>query len=319
MKNCFICFMLCLVFLVIVFLFVVIVLLYVQMVVLKMFIYGVMLDIIVYFDKIIILLQKLFYWFIVCVVFDLGIIVVDYYLVLVKLYQVVYVMGEIFDLFEFFIDLVSYKVCMQNFVFGFNGFVDVWEIVNEINGEWLWLYFSGSVVMVDVEEVVIGQMVVVVYSIVKGVGGKIVIMFYYNDDSKGINCWEKLQDYWKIWFISFFFIIVCQQIDYVFFSYYLYKDCFNFKFFWNVDFVVLEIIFFNVKVGFGEIGIFSKLVFYFVQLNLIIIYYLMVNFSIDFCFVGGFFWWNYVEQMVFYIIIYWMLLCNIIQLLKVLK
>lgn len=282
-------------------------------------IYGVTLDTIAHLNKTITSLQKLPYRPTVRVVFDPGTTAADYYPALVKLHQVAYVMGEILDSSEFPTDLASYKARTQNFVSGLNGLVDVWEIANEINGEWLRPHPSGNTATVNAEEAAIGQMVAAAHSIVKGVGGKTAITLYYNDDSKGTNCWEKPQDYWKTWPTSFLSATVRQQTDYVFFSYYPYKDCPNLKPSWNADFAALETIFPNAKVGFGEIGTSSKSAPYSVQSNLITTYYPMVNSNTDPRFVGGFFWWNYAEQMVPYTTTYWTLLRDTIQPLKVPK
>ena len=73
------------------------------------------------------------------------------------------------------------------------------------------------------------------------------------------------------------------------------------------------------QVSLGEIGTSSKSAPYSVQSNLITTYYPMVNSSTDPRFVGGFFWWNYAEQMVPYTTTYWTLLRNTIQPLKVPK
>lgn len=107
-------------------------------------IYGVTLDTIAHLNKTITSLQKLPYRPTVRVVFDPGTTAADYYPALVKLHQVAYVMGEILDSSEFPTDLASYKARTQNFVSGLNGLVDVWEIANEINGEWLRPHPSGS-------------------------------------------------------------------------------------------------------------------------------------------------------------------------------
>lgn len=69
---------------------------------------------------------------------------------------------------------------------------------------------------------------------------------------------------------------------------------------WKNDFAALESIFPNAKVGFGEIGTSNTSAPASVQQNLIKTYYPMVNSMTDPRFIGGFFWWNYAEQMVPY-------------------
>lgn len=57
-------------------------------------------------------------------------------------------MGEVMDLYYFFVDLIIYSVCINELVSMLKNVVDVWEIVNEINGEWLCVNLSGLIMMV---------------------------------------------------------------------------------------------------------------------------------------------------------------------------
>ena len=83
---------------------------------------------------------------------------------------------------------------------------------------------------------------------------------------------------------------------------------------WSGDFAALESIFPNARVGFGEIGTSSKKAPWSVQSSLITTYYSMVHTSTDPKFVGGFFWWNYAEEMVPYQTSqYWQLLAQTIR------
>jgi hypothetical protein len=65
---------------------------------------------------------------------------------------------------------------------------------------------------------------------------------------------------------------------------------------WSADYSALVSMFPNAKVGFGEIGTSSISAPKSVQTNLITSYYPMVR-SGPTKFVGGFFWWNYAEEM----------------------
>jgi hypothetical protein len=280
-------------------------------------IYGVTLDDLSNLSAIITSLTKLPYRPTVRVVFDPGTSASQYYPALVKLHTVAYVMGEIMDSYYFPTDINTYTARTKELVYGLNGTVDVWEIANEINGEWLRQDPSGDNATVNAEETAIGQMVAAASSIVKGVGGKTAVTLYYNDDSKGNNCWEKPQDYWKTWPTSFLPSSVRQSADYVLFSYYPYQDCPGLSPSWNADFSALESIFPNAKVGFGEIGTSSTSAPSSVQTGLIKTYYPMVNSFNDPKFVGGFFWWYYAEEMVPYTKTYWSVLNQTIAPLKV--
>lgn len=280
-------------------------------------IYGVTLDDLSNLNAIITSLSKLPYRPTVRVVFDPGTTAAEYYPSLVKLHMVANVMGEIMDSYYFPTDINTYTARTKELVTGLNGTVDVWEIANEINGEWLRQNPDGSNSVVNAEETQIGQMVGAASAIVKGAGGKTAITLYYNDDSKGNNCWEKPQDYWKTWPTQFLSSTVLQNTDYVLFSYYPYQDCPGLSPSWSSDFSALEGIFPNAKVGFGEIGTSSTGAPASVQTNLIKTYYPMVNSFKDPKFVGGFFWWYYAEEMVPYTKTYWNQLNQTIAPLKV--
>jgi hypothetical protein len=279
-------------------------------------IYGVTLDDLSGLNKIITSLQKLPYKPTVRVVFDPGTSAAEYYPKLVKLHQVAYVMGEIMDSYYFPTDLATYKARTKELVSGLNGTVDIWEIANEINGEWLRPHPNGSNATANAEEAAIGQMVEAANTIVKGVGGKTAITLYYNEGSKGNSCWEKPLDSWKTWPTSFLSSTVRNQADYAFFSYYEYQDCSGLTPSWASDFHALENMFPNAKVGFGEIGTSSTSAPRRVQKKLIQKYYPMVNTMNDPKYVGGVFWWNYREQMVPYTKYYWNLLDQTIAPLK---
>lgn len=282
--------------------------------------YGVTLDDVSKINSIIPSLTNLPYKPTVRVVFDPGTTAAEYYPALVKLHTVAYVMGEIMDSSYFPTTLANYTARTNELVSGLSGTVDVWEIANEINGEWLRKDPNGSNATVTSEETAIGQMVGAASQIVKAAGGKTAVTLYYNDDSKGNNCWEKPLDYWKTWPTTFLPASVLQSTDYALFSYYPYKDCSGLSPSWSSDFTALEAIFPNAKVGFGEIGTSNTKAPASVQTNLIQTYYPMVNTLKDPKFIGGFFWWYYAEEMVPYTkSTYWTLLDQTIAPLKVPK
>ncbi|WP_245983241.1 hypothetical protein [Trinickia fusca] len=262
--------------------------------------YGVTLDDLSNLNAIIASLQNLPYRPTVRVVFDPGTTAAEYYPALVKLHQYAYIMGEIYDSYYFPTTLATYTARTQELVSTLKNTVDVWEIANEINGEWLRPDMDGPNSLINGEETQIGQMVAAANTIVKSNGGKTAVTLYYNDDSKGNNCWELPQDYWKTWPTQFLSSTVRQQADYALFSYYPYQDCPGLNPSWNNDFSALEQIFPNAKVGFGEIGTSDTGAPATVQDNLIKTYYPMVNTMNDPRFIGGFFWWYYAEEMVPY-------------------
>jgi hypothetical protein len=262
--------------------------------------YGVTLDDLTQFSAIIASLQHLPYRPTVRVVFDPGTSAADYYPYIVKLHQYAYVMGEIFDSYYFPTNLSIYTARTKELVSTLGSNVDVWEIANEINGEWLRANPNGPTSTATTEEQQIGQMVQSAYNVVKGTGGKVAVTMYYNQDPSGNNCWALPMDNWRTWPTQFLSSTVRNGADYALFSYYPYQDCPGLNPSWKNDFAKLESLFPNAKVGFGEIGTSDTSAPWSVQSNLITTYYPMVNSMSDPKFIGGFFWWNYVEEMLPY-------------------
>ena len=271
-------------------------------------IYGVTLDDLSHLKKTIASLKALPYRPTVRVVFDPGTSIDYYHRKLTKLHRVAYVMGEVLDSYYFPTTLADYKARTQGLVNGLGDVVDVWEIANEINGEWLRKNPNGSNATVNAEETEIGQMVSAANDIVKAAGGLTAVTLYYNNDNKGTNCWQKTQDNWRTWPTTFLPNSVLMDTDYAFFSYYPYKDCPNLSPSWSDDFHALETMFPNAKVGFGEVGTSSKGAPWSVQSDILTTYYTMINTLNDPKYIGGGFWWNYAEQMVPYTTNYWQLL-----------
>ncbi len=279
-------------------------------------IYGVTLDDVSSINAIVASLTHLPYKPTVRVVFDPGTSAADYYAPLVKLHQVAYVMGEVMDSYYFPTDLQTYTSRTNELVGTLKNVVDVWEIANEINGEWLRPNPSGTTAQVTSQETAIGNMVAAAHDIVKGAGGLTAVTMYYNDDGKGTNCYEKPADSWRTWAQTFLPARVRQGADYALFSYYPYQDCPGLNPTWANDFKLLESIFPVAKVGFGEIGTSSTSAPLSVQQNLIKSYYPMgtTTMAADPRFIGGYFWWNYAEQMLPYSTSsYWSLLNNTIK------
>jgi len=250
------------------------------------------------------------------VVFHPDISAVAYYPLLVQLRQHAYIMGELLDSNYFPTTLSYYTSRTNELVSTLNTVVDIWEIANEINGEWLRPHPKGSNSTVASEEQQIGQMVEAVYGIVKNAGGKVAVTLTYNIDSQGNNCYENFQDDWRTWPVQFLSPTVRNGTDYALFSWYPYKDCPGVTPNWTDDFLMLESMFPNAKVGFGEIGTPNVGDPWSVQSNLITTYYPMVNSFDNPKFIGGFFWWHYAEQMVPYTSQYWQLLNQTIMPLK---
>ncbi|CAH0443763.1 hypothetical protein LMG10661_00442 [Ralstonia syzygii subsp. syzygii] len=177
-------------------------------------IYGVTLDDVSNINAIVASLTHLPYKPTVRVVFDPGTTAADYYPALVKLHAVAYVMGEVMDSYYFPTDLSTYTARTQELVGTLKNVVDVWEIANEINGEWLRTDPNGPTSVATSEETDIGNMVAAAYDIVKANGGLTAVTLYYNDDGKGNNCWQLPMDSWRTWATTFLPARVRQGADY---------------------------------------------------------------------------------------------------------
>lgn len=276
---------------------------------LKFPIYGVTVDDTSKIDAIIQSLQKLPHKMTVRVVFDPDMTAKDYLAPVTKLHNYAYIVGEIMDSYYYPMTPAQLDARTKELVSVLRDQVDVWEIANEINGEWLRANPSGPAATATSQEQQIGQMVLQTYNTVKSVGGKTMVTLYYNQDPVGENCWMLPVDNWRTWPKQFLPATVLNGVDYAMFSFYPYQDCPNLKPNWPADFALLESMFPNAKVGWGEIGTSKVSAPQTVQTNMLKSKYSKVLTPPSPRFVGGVFWWNYAEQMVPYTpSYYWTLL-----------
>lgn len=150
--------------------------------------------------------------------------------------------------------------------------VDIWEVGNEINGEWLG----------DKAQTV--AKMYAAYSKVKARKYKAALTLYYNP-----NCWAKKANEMFTWSAANIPTDMKQNLDYVFISYYE-DDCNGYRptlAQWEQVFSQLGQMFPNSKIGFGEIGTTDPAK----KANMVKRYYRM-NISHP-RFVGGYFWWYY--------------------------
>lgn len=176
------------------------------------------------------------------------------------------IMGELLD--SYYVNkysVANYLSRAKEYLAVLGGKVDLWEVGNEVNGEWL-----GTVSSVI-------SKVKGAHQIFKAAGKKTAVTFYYNS-----GCYEKA-DHEMFTFIAKYWPKEIQP-DYVFVSYYE-DDCENLQPNWQNVFTKLGTIFPNSKIGIGECGteIASKKKSYLTR------YYSMkINHP---NYVGGYFWW----------------------------
>ena len=245
--------------------------------------YGVTIDSIKEIEPTIEALDSLSKKVMVRVVFDENISANSYRKPLQKLKRVSSVMGELFDS-EYLphYSFKSYKKRVDEYLNTLGDVVDVWEIGNEVNGEW-----TGK--PSDV-----AKKIAYAYSAVKKRGYKSALTLYYNDYSYNDGCWAKPEEKMRPWVKKHLDKELKEGVEYLFISYYE-EDCDNYrptKLEWERLFKELGKIFPNSKLGFGEVGTSkpSKKADYLRRY-----YTLKINHP---RYIGGYFWWYAKEDIV---------------------
>ena len=187
-----------------------------------------------------------------------------------EIHNVSYVMGELCD--SYFIKNYTVNEYLQrteDYLNTLGSKVDIWEVGNEINGDWLGDTPSVLAKMTGG------------YDMVKARGGKTALTLYHDQESEWLLEWaeKNVPERMK------------QGLDYVFISFYD-DDQKHIKPDWEMVFKRLAAIFPNSKVGFGEVGT----DFHGQKKSYIQRYYNMNIAQQNF--VGGYFWWWYKQDMV---------------------
>lgn len=192
-----------------------------------------------------------------------------------KIHEVSFIMGEILD--SFYVKNIStedYVARTTQYLSTLDNDVDIWEIGNEINGEWLG---DTPTVVAKMNSA---------YKVVKNKGKAAALTLYYNE-----GCWENKSNEMFRWAEKNISSEMKQSLDYVFISYYE-DDCNDRQPDWEQVFQKLGKMFPSSKIGFGEIG--TKHAER--KKSYINRYY---NMKISHPrFVGGYFWWYFSQDMV---------------------
>lgn len=209
------------------------------------------------------------------VVFDEGMRAADYAAPVAAIRRVAYVMGELADSST----LRQYSVRQMReradaYVGALGSNVDVWEIGNEINGEW-----TGRP-----RDVV--DKTVAAYDVVTQHGGRTALTLYYNE-----GCAEEPSHAMFRWTESRVPASLRNGVDYVFISFYE-DDCRVPSPDWNVVFGRLGRLFPHAVLGFGEVGTRHA-----ARKAALIAHYYGLTISHP-RFAGGYFWWYFRQDMV---------------------
>ena len=197
---------------------------------------------------------------------------------LAKIHPVAYTMGELADSADVRkYSLQQYLDRTASYHDRLGDLVDVWEVGNEVNGEWL-----GKTE--DVVAKVSGA-----WRYLKARGRRTALTLYYNE-----NCWSRAANEMFTWTQKNIPADMKQGLDYVFVSFYP-GDCNDISPDWARVFSQLSTMFPNSKLGFGEVGI-SDGGTDAEKTQLIQHFYGMPALSQRY--VGGYFWWYFSEDMV---------------------
>jgi hypothetical protein len=209
------------------------------------------------------------------IVFDEGANAAFYSNAAAQIHNVSFVMGEILDSFYMKnITADAYLNRTKDFMNTLGNNVDIWEIGNEINGEWLG---NSSDVVAKMNAA---------YGEVKARGKKAALTLYYNE-----GCYANASNEMFTWAQANVSADMKQNLDYVLISYYE-DDCNGLQPDWPTVFHKLAQMFPNSKIGFGESGTKntgSKAAF-------IQRYYDMVINEPNY--IGGYFWWYFYQDCV---------------------
>jgi hypothetical protein len=192
-----------------------------------------------------------------------------------RLDSVCIIMGELLD--SYYVNSYSiqqYKSRTDEYFQTLGNKVDIWEIGNEINGEWLG--HKDSVI----------AKITYAYNKAKSLNYSVALTFYYNKD-----CWQYPQNEMFRWINQNIPVNMKNNLDYVLVSYYE-DDCNNYQPNWQQVFDSLSVIFPNSKLGIGECGTLIQN-----RKEEYINRYYRMHITTP-RYIGGYFWWYYKQDCV---------------------
>lgn len=219
------------------------------------------------------------------IVFDELVPASDYQASATAIHGVSFVMGELLD--SFYVSQYApadYVKRAEEYVSLLGPVVDIWEIGNEINGEWLCGQQASSCSPAQTAEVV--AKIEGAFDVVQKAGGKTALTLYLNQD-----CWSSPDNEMFTWASKNVPNQLRQELDYVFVSYYE-DDCNDLQPDWLAVFAQLAALFPNSKLGIGECGTAQVAK----KAEWVERYYTLK--LPEPRFVGGSFWWYYRQDMV---------------------
>lgn len=245
--------------------------------------YGVTLDKVTRIDEITASLAALPDMPVARVLFDPGQQPADYAAAVAALHPASYLMGSPVDSSEASAYSVpAYVDRFRQYVAALGRQIDVWEIGNEVNGEWL-----GSTD--DVVAKITGA-----NQVVRASGGRVALTLYDN-----IGCSSDPSHDMLTWAQRELSASLRDSLNYVLISYYE-SNCADIRpstSDWSHLFAQLHTLFPRAKLGFGEVGADPRAPAA-VKQDYLSRYYTQPTF--DQTYLGGYFWWYYAEDMLPY-------------------
>lgn len=232
------------------------------------------------------------------IVFDGGVSASYYVKPVQELRPYAYIMGEIADSVVMSgLSVSAYQSRAQSYVNTLGSNVDLWEIGNEVNGGWLGTYTEDKIQAA--------------YNVVTAAKGATALTFFWEGEESDY-CWDSPKNHMFTWINNMFQLDLPPNqrnpereklrlgLNYALVSWYP-EGCYNIQPDWTSIFNKLAGIFPNSKVGFGEIGTAKPQYGSTYEINLINQFYpLAKNIPLPSSYVGGYFWWNFAEEMVPY-------------------
>lgn len=200
-------------------------------------------------------------------------------------------------------DLACYGERTTAYLDSLDDHVDIWEVGNEVNGNWLRPHKNSSNAdVIDQESKDVAEKIYAATKLVKDRKGRTALTVYYNED-----CWKFPQDEMFSWTEAYLLKYLEKQhpdfklnnnLNYVLISYYE-DDCNDLQPDWPKVFGRLAELFPNSKIGFGECGSKKKPL---KQEQYLRRYYVEHQQTLRQIFpekyVGGYFWWYFKRDMV---------------------
>jgi hypothetical protein len=217
------------------------------------------------------------------IVFDAGEPASYYTAAVNALRPVSYIMGELLDSSdETSISTSAYNTRVNSYLAAFGSKVDLWEIGNEVNGNWTGSYPTVSAKLTEA------------YNDVSAAGKRSALTLYYN-----AGCGDGSSELSPLAFSSkYVSASVRDGLSYVLLSYYA-DDCNGIQpsaATWTAYFQQLHTLYPNAKLGFGEIGlnnpVASKTL---ASAESMISYYYGLSINLPY-YAGGYFWWYFKED-----------------------